>query len=815
MIGRNSALVGLLLACQQYATAAPTWPASTDDLEDIMLLNSGYRARGFATAVTPCSAAPGPGRIAAAEWIRAAFHDMATGNTYQKTGGLDASLMFEIKSSENIGSAFQTTLTTYAPFLSSRTSMADIISMGVYTATRSCGGPVIPVRGGHVDATQGGSIGVPLPQNPISIFKTQFDRFGYNATEMIQFTACGHSLGGLHQVNFPDVINQGVFPNDYAVMDTTSTVFDNRVVTEYLDGTTQNPLVVGKSVSTKRNSDYVVYNSDNNVTIAGMRDAQAFANTCKTMFQRMIEIVPSGVTLTDIITPYEIKPYDLQLTLLDGGSKINFTGDIRVQTTQRPAASISQVQLVYKDRTGAAASTPITATIRGSASGFDDTFQFYSFSAQLSAETSISSFSVVITKTSDITETWDNNGAGFKVDDNVIYQAPQSCLDASGKLTVVAAARNGTVSPNLKVVVKNPRASPIVVPALSTATIAMATQSAVGSYQLYFASYTFSGSQAQSAVLGVSAGSSSDNYKNASSLSNVCASLSTPSPTPTPSSSSVASSSLIPSADSTLDSSSTSMTMLTSVLTTPASTSSTGSAASSSNLPTPTLVSSSSEFATSTTTLPSSSSPVSSSTPIPSFPGYDYTGCVNDSSSDRTFTAKGQIADTNSYESCAAFCSGYMFFGVEYGTECYCGNALPPFAAPYPDSECNMPCAGNRAELCGAGYRLTVFKSLTLYPAPSNPAISGYTYSGCYIDNVNVRVLGDSFLFAHDMTVPMCAGFCAGKKYFGVEYGEQCWCGDALGQSGLVDEWECSMECSGDQSSFCGAGNRIGVWVKD
>jgi hypothetical protein len=59
----------LLLASHQYLVGGQaTWPAATDDLEDILFLNSGYRARSFAEAVTPCSAGAGPGRVAAAEY---------------------------------------------------------------------------------------------------------------------------------------------------------------------------------------------------------------------------------------------------------------------------------------------------------------------------------------------------------------------------------------------------------------------------------------------------------------------------------------------------------------------------------------------------------------------------------------------------------------------------------------------------------------------------------------------------------------------------------------------------------------------------
>lgn len=66
--GKSLGFLLLSLISQQYvATGQSTWPAATDDLEDILFLNSGYRAREFAKAVTPCTAGAGPGRVAAAE----------------------------------------------------------------------------------------------------------------------------------------------------------------------------------------------------------------------------------------------------------------------------------------------------------------------------------------------------------------------------------------------------------------------------------------------------------------------------------------------------------------------------------------------------------------------------------------------------------------------------------------------------------------------------------------------------------------------------------------------------------------------------
>jgi hypothetical protein len=365
--------LGLLPIC---CLADPTWPSSVDELEDIMFLNTGYRSRGFAVGVTPCSfSATGPGRIAAAEWLRTAFHDMITGNVYLDTGGLDASLLFETDREENIGDAFNTTFTFLGNFYNSRATASDLLALSVYTATRSCGGPIVPIRAGRIDATEAGDIGVPEPQDPTETFENQFLRVGFNSSDMIISTACGHTLGGVHAEDFPTIVLDGLTPNNLALFDETGDVFDNKVVVDYLADNTTNPLVVGNSVDNGRNSDGRVYAVDGNVTMQTLADPEYFAAACASIFQRMIEVVPPAVTLTDPIEPYEVKPTALQLTLLSGGDNITFSGEIRVRTTVRSADSIASVQLSYKDRSGTSCwGCTIEASQSGTANGFDDEF---------------------------------------------------------------------------------------------------------------------------------------------------------------------------------------------------------------------------------------------------------------------------------------------------------------------------------------------------------------------------------------------------------------------------------------------------------
>ena len=46
-----------------------------------------------------------------------------------------------------------------------------------------------------------------------------------------------------------------------------------------------------------------------------------------------------------------------------------------------------------------------------------------------------------------------------------------------------------------------------------------------------------------------------------------------------------------------------------------------------------------------------------------------YQGCNTDSVSDRSLTGSQYSSDSMTLASCASFCSGYTYFGVEYARE--------------------------------------------------------------------------------------------------------------------------------------------------
>jgi catalase (peroxidase I) len=206
-----NAFAGLFTLSRAY-----TWPDPIiDDLEANLVQVTGFDSLGFADAVQPCGAFKGAnntGRQTAAEWLRIAFHDMATFNISTGLGGLDASIAYETTRPENVGAAMNGSLQFFLPFMSVRTSMSDLIALGTVTVVRSCGSEKssVPLRAGRIDATVAGPPGVPEPQDSLETTTKKFAMTGFNVTEMIGLVACGHTIGGVHQEDFPNIVHNAV-----------------------------------------------------------------------------------------------------------------------------------------------------------------------------------------------------------------------------------------------------------------------------------------------------------------------------------------------------------------------------------------------------------------------------------------------------------------------------------------------------------------------------------------------------------------------------------------------------------------------------
>ncbi|KAF8129451.1 heme peroxidase [Mycena galopus ATCC 62051] len=242
-------------------------------LESARFAQDGFNANPLTGFIQPCDFflfGTNTGRSDAADWIRTAYHDMATHNSTDGTGGLDASIRFaeEQARPENVGDAFSNTMVLVPIIVSCYNSNADSIALAALLAIENCGGLEIAFRGGRVDAVVPNAPGVSEPEQDLGAHIASFACQGFTQTEMIGLVTCGHTFGGVQHEFFPEIVNVLNDPtdtDDIAHFDSTFVTFDNNVATEYISGTTQNPLVVGFNDTT--NSDKRIFGSDGNTTM--------------------------------------------------------------------------------------------------------------------------------------------------------------------------------------------------------------------------------------------------------------------------------------------------------------------------------------------------------------------------------------------------------------------------------------------------------------------------------------------------------------------------------------------------------------------
>jgi hypothetical protein len=269
---------------------------------------------------------------------------------------------------------------------------------------------------------------------------------------MIAMVACGHTMGGVHGKTFPEITENNTESN-VVHFDSTESSFDPTVATEYLDGTTQNPLVVAHNDTL--NSDKRIFGADGNVTMKALAsDSKTFQSMCADIFERMIDTVPSTVTLTEPLKPTPLKPYITSFSLTNA-SHITLTGRIRLLTTHDKYDD-ERVTLTYTPRNQPAGNNTLDTTIvtspatfqLGTSSGiFGEFFKWHEFSATVPTSTSIKSFTASVKRVSTgATTEYDNAGHGFPLDDTVLYQDRQSCR-VGNDATIVAAVRKSVESP--------------------------------------------------------------------------------------------------------------------------------------------------------------------------------------------------------------------------------------------------------------------------------------------------------------------------------------------------------------------------------
>merc|ERR1711892_220978 len=84
--------------------------------------------------------------------------------------------------------------------------------------------------------------------------------------------------------------------------------------------------------------------------------------------------------------------------------------------------------------------------------------------------------------------------------------------------------------------------------------------------------------------------------------------------------------------------------------------------------------------------------------------------CVLDDS-ERLLDDMTTYPDTNTPNMCIESCylKGYLYAGVQYKSQCFCGDTAPPHSRVVADEECNGQCTGDENKFCGGTWRMNVF----------------------------------------------------------------------------------------------------------
>jgi hypothetical protein len=125
--------------------------------------------------------------------------------------------------------------------------------------------------------------------------------------------------------------------------------------------------------------------------------------------------------------------------------------------------------------------------------------------------------------------------------------------------------------------------------------------------------------------------------------------------------------------------------------------------------------------------------------------------------------------------------------------------------------------------MCGAGGYISIVSKgppqVLLPPAVQTGGLGSWTYQGCVEDNVNQqRTFQWQNFFPNTMTAAQCLDRCAAYGYMaaGLEYGQECYCGDPANivfrGATFRPEAECNVLCAGNSSAYCGGGGRLSTY---
>ncbi|KAG7274546.1 hypothetical protein CRUP_023923, partial [Coryphaenoides rupestris] len=143
---------------------------------------------------------------------------------------------------------------------------------------------------------------------------------------------------------------------------------------------------------------------------------------------------------------------------------------------------------------------------------------------------------------------------------------------------------------------------------------------------------------------------------------------------------------------------------------------------------------------------------------------------------------------------------GYLFAGLEFGAECYCGHKVQ--GVNVSDGECNMECKGERTNSCGAANRLSIYRLELSHESARR--YGSAIFKGCFLKPDNVSLALPVSAVIQNMSVDKCVDMCTEKEQsLAALAGDRCHCGFPTSHFSLHEPEE--------ETLFPGAGN---TWAR-
>ena len=207
-----------------------------------------------------------------------------------------------------------------------------------------------------------------------------------------------------------------------------------------------------------------------------------------------------------------------------------------------------------------------------------------------------------------------------------------------------------------------------------------------------------------------------------------------------------------------------------------------------------------------------------------------FVGCfIDDANRDMTVQKDHVYTDI---AVCQSSCSGYLYFSIQYGHECFCGNAYS--TEPQYSQVDNSECVGmndGRTLWWGNSWRQAIYRTTPSSPiqtvaptaapttvAPSNvpsvaptvaPTLAPYQYLGCYIDDSD-RDMAPTYSTV--TSIVQCQFQCVGFSFFALQAGFACFCANAYATEPRYARVP-DYECSGTVGSSMGNNWRNAVFI--